>query len=102
MTISIEDFDRIKRLGSFAENLRADENFKDIIKGLKEDTIRNWKECTDLMGREGFWRDIQAIGRLEQCLKTLGETFRAEVTQLESEKKQAERMRRQREAAERG
>jgi len=101
LTLTVGDFDRIKRLGGFAMNLMVDETFLDVVKGLKEDAIRDWTNGKSPDEREAAFRDMQAIGRLQTKLKTLADNYTAEVTRLESEKKQLERMRRQREAAER-
>jgi hypothetical protein len=96
-----EEFERIKRLGGFAMTLQVDATFLDIVKGLKEDAIRDWTFSKSPDEREIAYRDLQAVGRLQAKLKTLADNYTAEVTRLESEKKQIERMRRQREAAER-
>lgn len=97
--MNLEDFERTKRLGSLARNLLADETFLDIVKGLKEDAIRDWTSGKSLDERETAFRDIQAVARLQAKLKTLVDNYTAEVTRMEAEKKQQAR---RFEAAERG
>jgi hypothetical protein len=87
----LTDFDRIARLGGYADALRNDENFKDVLRGLKDDAIRGWADSKSTDQREDFWRDLQAVGRLENKLRTLGETYRAELTQRKSEQLKRDR-----------
>jgi hypothetical protein len=102
LTLTIGELERIKRIGSFAETLRIDESFRDVVRGLKDDAIRGWADAKSSDKREDFWHDLQAVGRLEQKLKDLGEAYRVEMAQIEAIKKKQERMNRQREAADRG
>ena len=96
-----EEFQMTARLGGFAMTLQTDATFLDIVKGLKEDAIRDWTYSKSVDEREVAYRDLQAVGRFQAKLKTLADNYTAEVTRMEAEKKQLERMHRQREAAER-
>lgn len=75
-----EQYSRIVRLGGKAEELLADESFKEIIINLKQEAIRAWGDTNPLQVamREEFWQNLQAVCRLESYLKELGETKRIE------------------------
>jgi hypothetical protein len=100
--LTIADFDRIKRLGSFATGLLADENFLDVMKGLKEDAIFGWTHAKSPDQREAFWRDMQAVGHLKAKLEELGQKYRVEVDKMKAAERKRHRLEAQREAAERG
>jgi len=85
MTLTVNEMDRITRLGGFAANLLVDESFKDVIRGLKDDAISGWTNAKSPDEREGFWRDIQAVGRLENTLKTLKENYHVELAKQQAE-----------------
>lgn len=57
----------------FATDLKNDERFKEIVKALKAETLRDWAgtSSADMSRREELWRDIQAIGRVENRLQAL-------------------------------
>ncbi len=56
-----------------AKELAADEGFRAILKRLKERAIREWANTSsaDEKRREELYRDIQAVGRLENDLLAL-------------------------------
>lgn len=76
--LSQDQFDRLKRLSSAAATLRVDENFVEIIRDLKNRVIRSWSECTSPSLREELWHDLQAVGKLENYLDELGQSYRIE------------------------
>ena len=84
MTLTVSEFDRVARLGTFAAELLVNENFRDVIKGLKEDAILGWTNAKSADEREGFWRDMQAVGRLENALKTLKQNYHVEQAKHEA------------------
>lgn len=96
------DLDRVARLGAYAGALRADENFKDIVRGLKDDAIRDWSNAQSVDDREACWRDLQAVGRFELKLKILVDAFTVEKAKQEAEKKKLDRTVRRQEEMERG
>ena len=102
MTLTDAEFARVKLLASAARELLDSEGFREIIKDLKEDAIRRWNESQSVDKREDCWRDLQAVGRLENHLKSLGPAYRAEVKNLENFDAAQKRMARQREEANRG
>lgn len=97
-----QDFARKKLLASVARELLDNDGFREIIKDLKEDAIIRWRDAQSADEREDCWRDLQAVGRLENHLKSLGPTYRAEVQKLENFDRAQQRMARQREEANRG
>jgi hypothetical protein len=97
-----QDFARKKLLASVARELLDNDGFREIIKDLKEDAIRRWNESQSADKREDCWRDLQAVGRLENYLKSLGPAYRAEVQKIENFEAAQRRMRAQQEAANRG
>jgi hypothetical protein len=102
MTLTGDEFARIKLLASCARELLDNEAFREIVKDLKNDAIRAWGESQSADKREDCWRDLQAVGRLENYLKSLGPAYRAEVTKIENFELAQKRMRAQQEAANRG
>jgi hypothetical protein len=102
LTLTDPEFARKKLLASVARELLDSEGFREIIKDLKEDAIRRWNESQSADKREDCWRDLQAVGRLENHLKTLGPAYRAEVQKIENFDRAQQRMRAQQEAANRG
>ena len=102
MTLTDAEFARVKLLASAARELLDSEGFREIIKDLKNDAIRNWGEAQSADKREDCWRDLQAVGRLENYLKSLGPAYRAEVAKMENFAAAQQRMAVQREAATRG
>ena len=97
-----QDFDTIKRLGNYAENLLVDVNFNDVLKGIKEDAILGWVNAKSPDDREGFWRDMQAVGKISTKLKELVGTYHAELSKVAKQKQQEERVARERERMNRG
>jgi hypothetical protein len=93
LTLTIDEMDRIARLGGFAANLLVDETFRDIVRGLKEDAMRQWVEAQHPDEREALWRDIQAVGRLENTLHTLKQNYHVELAKQEAEKQKQVRQR---------
>ena len=91
MTLTVNEMDRITRLGGFAANLLVDESFKDVIRGLKDDAISGWTNAKSADEREGFWRDIQAVGRLENTLKTLKKNYHVELAKQQAETQKQQR-----------
>jgi hypothetical protein len=63
----------LARLQSYAARLAADDDFKEIVKQLKNRAIRQWASEPHPVGREDAWFDLQAIGRLEAYLKELAD-----------------------------
>jgi hypothetical protein len=102
MTLTDPEFARKKLLASVARELLDSEGFREIIKDLKEDAIRRWNESQSADKREDCWRDLQAVGRLENHLKSLGPAYRAELDQIANFELAQKRMAVQREAANRG
>jgi hypothetical protein len=92
MTLTDAEFARVKLLASAARELLDSEGFREIIKDLKNDAIRNWGEAQSADKREDCWRDLQAVGRLENYLKSLGPAYRAEVAKNESREAAQKRM----------
>jgi hypothetical protein len=99
MALTPRDFDRIKRLGGYATALLADETFREILADLKNDAIRTWADALTPEKREDCWRDLRAIGRLENALKAFGQEYRAEAQKLETAERKATAELRYREAA---
>jgi hypothetical protein len=64
-----------------AKELQADEGFKAIVKALKERAIFEWANTPSHADgkREELYRDVQAVGRLENVLSELisGDKFNA-------------------------
>jgi hypothetical protein len=83
-----EEFARLKRLGSYAMQLLGEETFRDILADLKNEVIRAWAEALTPEKREECWRDLQAVGRLENALKAIGQSYRAEAQKIANAEKQ--------------
>jgi hypothetical protein len=97
-----QEFEITKRLGAFATMLLADATFLDVLKALKEDAIFCWTHGKSADEREAFWRDLQAVGRLQGKLETLGQNYRNEMANIEARKVAQARVNIQREAMDRG
>jgi hypothetical protein len=97
-----EEFDRIRRFGTFAKNMLADATFLDVLKGLKEDAIAGWTDAKSLEQRETFWRDMQAVGRLKAKLEDLDQKYNAEIVKLENAQQREKRAAVRREEMSRG
>lgn len=82
-----EDFARLKRLGNRAAEIALDSDFKEIMALLKSRTLRDWAAThpNAVEAREGHYRDILALGRLENYLAELGQQLRAEMTKHDNE-----------------
>lgn len=81
------EFLRLKRLGAEATRLLADDSFREILADLKNRAIRGWAEGKTADAREEFWRDLQAVGRLENYMGELGQQYRAEAQKAEAEER---------------
>jgi hypothetical protein len=83
------DFLRLKRLGVEGERLLADETFREVLVDLKNQCIRSWAntDSSDAIAREEIWRDLQAVGRLENYLAELGQQYRAEAQKADAKDK---------------
>jgi hypothetical protein len=84
MALTDTEFARVRMLGSYATALLADETFREVLKELKNETIRNWAEAQSPDKREDFWRDLQAVARLENFLAAIGQKYRTESSKLEA------------------
>jgi|HubBroStandDraft_6_1064221.scaffolds.fasta_scaffold186034_3 hypothetical protein len=84
------DFMRLKRLGAEGERLLADGTFREMLVDLKNRAIREWANTKSDGSeiREELYRDIKAVGRLENYLADLGQQYRAEAQKAEAKDKQ--------------
>lgn len=73
-----EAYAQLKRLAEVGARLQADENFKELLRTLKNETIRKWSESSCTAGREEMWFELHALGRLENRLKAAVETLKHE------------------------
>jgi hypothetical protein len=83
MALTQTEFDRLKRLGSFGAQMLMEPTFRELLAELKNQAIRGWSDAPTPERREEFWRDLQAVGRLENLMKTLGQEYRVEVQKIE-------------------
>lgn len=60
-----------EQIGALAHQLRENAAFKEIITGMKANILRDWANTPSTANeiREGLYRDVQAIGRLEAALQ---------------------------------
>jgi hypothetical protein len=84
LTLTNEEFERLKRHGALAAQLLADATFREIVKDIKNDAIRRWNDSLTVEKREDCWRDLHAIGRLENWLIAKKEETQHEMSRIET------------------
>jgi hypothetical protein len=78
-----EEFARLTRLGVCSTQLLENGVFREILTEMKNDCIRAWADALTPEKREECWRDLHAVGRLENFLQGFGQQYRAERKKIE-------------------
>jgi hypothetical protein len=79
-----EEFRRLKRLAARAHSLLQDDDFKEMLNILKGRAICEWENTPDqdTDWRERAWRDLKAIGRVENYMRELVQQLHLEKRKL--------------------
>jgi hypothetical protein len=69
-----------------AQGLLSDADFMALLATLKNDTLREWANTpsADMTRREEHYRDIQALGRLENRLKALVDNLKVDAKKAQN------------------
>lgn len=73
-----------------AVQLLSDPRFLDILRFLKDETIRQWVNGGgDMTAREALFRDVQAVGRLENRLQALAQNKTLDARKADEKERRA-------------
>lgn len=63
----------------FAASLTQSDEYKAILRTMKNDIIRKWANEQDIDERDALWHRIQAVGELEMAVQTLADGNKIDV-----------------------
>lgn len=82
-----------RAMGEYASAALQAPPFLDILKKLKADALRDWANTDSAAQdkREELYRDIQAIGRLENTMRALADAVLMEQRKADALRRRADR-----------